>query len=74
MNVKGEENEGIESEEDEGVNEDGLAVGLHATELELSVGAGEGKEQARLEDDEEEDADHHGTPVSHIVRGKNESS
>ncbi|KAK4282243.1 hypothetical protein QN277_013643 [Acacia crassicarpa] len=65
MDVKREENNGIESEEDEGVNEDGLAVCLHATELKLFVGAGEGKEQTRLKQDEEDDADHHRSPVRH---------
>jgi hypothetical protein len=52
-------------EEDEGVDEDGLAVGAEAAEVDVAVGARELAQQARGEQHEQHHGHHHGTPVRH---------
>jgi hypothetical protein len=60
---EGEDGEGCE--EDEGVDEDGLAVGVEAAEVHVTVGARELAQQARGEQHEQHHAHHHGSPVHH---------
>jgi hypothetical protein len=60
---EGEYGEG--GEEYEGVDEDGLAVGVEAAEVDVAVGARELAQQARGEQHEQNHAHHHGTPVRH---------
>lgn len=49
VNVDGEDEDSIKCKEDESVNGDRLAVGLHAPELKIFVVARELKQQARLQ-------------------------
>lgn len=65
MDVEREREDGEGGEEDEGVDEDGLAVGVEAAEVDVAVGARELAEQARREQHEEHHAHHHGAPVRH---------
>lgn len=67
MNVESQEKDGIEGEEDESVNEDGFAVGLHASELKLLAVAGEGAEKPGLEQHEQHYADEYWCPIRHCL-------
>ncbi|XP_054801533.1 uncharacterized protein LOC129305559 [Prosopis cineraria] len=67
MNVESQEKDGVESEEDEGVNEDGFAVGLHASELQLLAVSREGTEQPWLKQHEQHHADEHWGPIRHFL-------
>lgn len=66
MNMNGEYEDGIDGEEDESVNSDGFAVGLHATKLHLLTVSGELKKESRLQQHEEYHSDEYGSPVSHF--------
>jgi len=65
VDVEREREDGEGGEEDEGVHEDGLAVGVEAAEVDVAVGARELAQQARGEQHEEHHAHHHGAPVRH---------
>lgn len=66
MDVEREREDGEGGEEDEGVDEDGLAVGVEAAEVDVAVGARQLAEQARREQHEQHHAHHHGAPVRHV--------
>lgn len=63
MEVEGEGEDGEGGEEDEGVDEDGLAVGAEAAEVDVAVRAGELHQQPRREQHEQHHRDHHRPPV-----------
>ncbi|KAK4272197.1 hypothetical protein QN277_020785 [Acacia crassicarpa] len=67
MNIKSQKKDGVDSEEEEGVDEDGLAVGLHASELQLLAVSREGAEQAWLKKHEQHHADEHWGPIRHFL-------
>ncbi|MED6223059.1 hypothetical protein PIB30_070324 [Stylosanthes scabra] len=58
VDLKSDDDDGVESEEDESVNENGFAVGLHAAELELLAVAREREKQTGLKKDEENHSDY----------------
>jgi hypothetical protein len=68
VDVEREREDGEGGEEDEGVDEDGLAVGVEAAEVDVAVGARQLAEQARREQHEQHHAHHHGAPVRHVCR------
>jgi len=68
VDVQREREDGEGGEEDEGVHEDGLAVGVEADEVDVAVGARELAEQARGQQHEEHHAHHHGAPVRHAYQ------
>lgn len=61
---EGEDGEG--GEEDEGVDEDGLAVGAEAAEVDVAVRPRDLEQQPRRQQDEQHHPDHHRAPVSHL--------
>ena len=80
VDVEREREDGEGGEEDEGVHEDGLAVGVEAAEVDVAVRARELAEQARRQQHEEHHAHHHGAPVRHAeliadqIRSREQSS
>ncbi|KAG4938343.1 hypothetical protein JHK87_044313 [Glycine soja] len=67
MDFNGEDEDGVEREEDERVDENGFAVGLHATELKLLPVPRKGEKQPRLEQHEQNYPDQHRCPISHFL-------
>ena len=67
VNANGHDEDGIESEEDECVNEYGFAVGLHPTELKLLPVSRKGEQQPRLQQHEQHHANYDWCPISHFV-------
>ena len=68
MDPDGDHEDGAEAEEEEGVDEDGEAAGVHAVELrDAPAAAGDLAEQPRREEHEEEHRDQHGAPVTHLL-------
>ncbi|GER47504.1 hypothetical protein STAS_24622 [Striga asiatica] len=65
VDVDGEDENSVEGEEDERVDGNSLAVGLHASELQLAVVPRYLKQQPRLQQYEEYNSDEHRAPVSH---------
>ena len=65
VDVEREREDGEGGEEDEGVDEDGLAVGVEAAEVDVAVGARELAQQARRQQHEQHNAHHHRAPVRH---------
>ncbi|KAG6410156.1 hypothetical protein SASPL_128206 [Salvia splendens] len=65
VEMNGEDENSVDDEENEGVDCDGLAVGLHAAELHVAVVSRNLEKKAWLEQDEEHDSDQDGTPVRH---------
>ena len=65
VDMEGEDENGVESEEDESVDGDGFAVGLHAAELHGAAVARQLEEQARLQQHEQHHPHQHRSPVRH---------
>jgi hypothetical protein len=65
VDVERQREDGEGREEDEGVDEDGLAVGVEAAEVDVAVGARELAQQARRQQHEQHHAHHHRAPVRH---------
>ncbi|GAB2278438.1 hypothetical protein Dimus_013121 [Dionaea muscipula] len=63
--MDGENKDGVEGEEDESMNEDGPAVGLHSAELERSTVAGNLTQQAGRQQHEQHHPYQHRRPVRH---------
>ncbi|KAG6390098.1 hypothetical protein SASPL_151578 [Salvia splendens] len=65
VDMNGEDEDSVEDEEDEGVDSDGLAVGLHGAELHVAVVARDLEEEPRLQQDEEHHSHQDWAPVRH---------
>lgn len=63
--MESENEDGVEDEEDESVNGDGLAVSLHAPELKLPIIPRKLEEKPRREQHEQYNSDHHWRPIRH---------
>jgi hypothetical protein len=67
VHADGDEEDGGEGEEDDGVDEDGGAAGLEVAELHEAPALGRQlQQQARREQHEQHHRHHHGAPVGHI--------
>lgn len=66
MNANGEEEDGNETEVDDGVDQDGGAAGLEVAKFDHPILAGDLEDEARREQDEEDDCHEHWAPVRHL--------
>lgn len=67
VEAESEDDDGEDSEKDESVEEDGLAVGPQAAELHAAVRPRELEQQARRQQHEQHHPHHHRSPVSHPI-------
>ncbi|KAK3043228.1 hypothetical protein RJ639_002471 [Escallonia herrerae] len=65
MDTNGNEEDGDQSKEDDGVHQDGCATGLHVAKLHHPVPAGQLEEQPRRQHHEQHHRHQHRTPVRH---------
>jgi hypothetical protein len=66
VDTDGDEEEGVEGEEDDGVDEDGRSAGLEVAEGDDARLGGHLEQQPRREKDEEQERDEHRSPVLHL--------
>lgn len=68
MNANGNEENSDEAKEDDGVNQNGSATGVHASELNYCSAAWYLKQKAWAQQHEQHHSDHHRAPISHFRR------
>ncbi|KAK3002300.1 hypothetical protein RJ639_022072 [Escallonia herrerae] len=67
MDTNGNEEDGDQSKEDDGVHQDGCTTGLHVAELHHPVPAGQLEEQPQRQHHEQHHRHQHRTPVRHQI-------
>ncbi|CAN6876133.1 unnamed protein product [Brassica oleracea] len=71
VEIDGDDQNGVDGEEDESVNSYGFSVGFEVTEVYRSVVSGQREEKTRRENHEQDDADDNRSPIRHCCRVKN---
>lgn len=67
MHPNGNEEDGREAEEDDGMDDDGHGAGVEAAKLDEPALAGDLAEEARGEQDEQHQRNEHACPVLHLL-------
>lgn len=67
LHPDGDEEDGRQAEEEDGVDDDGYGAGVEVAKLDDPAFAGDLEEKARREEDEQHQWDEHSSPVLHLV-------
>lgn len=69
MDLDGEDEDGVDGEEDESVNSNRLSVSPHAPELQLLAVSRQLKKESRLQQHKQYYTDEYRSPIRHFFRG-----